>query len=118
MAGATANAAQTAHTRETAPAGALAPVVVREIELEGRARRVDPPFRFNVSFNEAEGFYESIEEGGHNAMYLADDTPDRFEAILREIVLPGLWEEYALAGDEELSTGALALKRLLLERIA
>ena len=116
MAGATANTAQTARTRETAPAGALAPVVVREIELEGRIRRVEPPLVFSVKFNTESGFYEMSGAGDYDDIFLADDTTDSFKGTLLNIILPDLWEEYALEEDENLSPKSLALKNCLRER--
>ncbi len=117
MAGMIANTAQTARTRETAPAGALAPVIVREIELEGRTRRIEPPLVFSVKFNEESGFYEMSGAGDYDDIFLADDTTDSFKGTLLNIILPDLWEEYALEKDEKLSPKSLLLKKCLLARI-
>ena len=92
-------------------------IAIETIKLDGKQRVVDPPLVFSISFNEADDLYEIVGEEDYSDIFLADDTLDNFKDILLNVVLPGLWEEYAREPDKNLSPEALSLKRVLRERI-
>ena len=91
-------------------------IEVAEFSLDGTLFRASDSILFECSYNASIAAYELVGWPPYESVYFVDTQRQRLEELLRDEILPFLWQEYVEEDEGKLAEDALELRADLLRR--
>lgn len=92
-------------------------VVISSFVSENREYQIDPPIKFESTFDPATQMFEITGETPYQNILVYGKTVNEASDILRTEIIPLMWEKYVNDNDSKLSANARKIKNDLENRV-